>query len=438
MEAHRGPRGVVDPMSGVYQIKDARGRVHRVAGADPLTAMRRVADLYQVAVVGWRESRNARDAARPGPPGHDPTAGEVARGRTTLTGSAARDGTAPDYLPRRPAAPAARPAEGDLSQGTTPLNATDPTTTTTGAGPTSTGPTDASVEDTGADQQVAASEQALRNFIALAPYARSGDPGSRWAAGRGVDAALVRAVQVGAITAGQAQRELSARWAARPDPSSTAVSTADTAGQVPDRFPIARDLAVWIAEDAIGLFLDNRDQHGLDETQARAASILQIAEGVLTPDDPVAAPPAVTAPADTAREPPDDGPACGRLPDAVAGNGPTTRASSALEPVTTRAHDAVVESGEAPPTQAVSTGPSTEPTTHHACGREPTAVLVDRARAAVAALPEPGAGAGGPRGDEQARREQLTVWHTDDHAATTAESGTGRFDADDPAAGRQW
>jgi hypothetical protein len=38
--------------------------------------------------------------------------------------------------------------------------------------------------------------------------------------------------------------------------------------------------AAQLADDAIGLFLEYRDQHGYDEPQARAAAAHEVAEGV--------------------------------------------------------------------------------------------------------------------------------------------------------------
>ncbi len=52
----------------MYEVKDDTGKVRRITGRDAEHACRRVADLYQVAVVAVRESRDARDAIRIGMP----------------------------------------------------------------------------------------------------------------------------------------------------------------------------------------------------------------------------------------------------------------------------------------------------------------------------------------------------------------------------------
>jgi hypothetical protein len=49
--------------------------------------------------------------------------------------------------------------------------------------------------------------------------------------------------------------------------------------QLVAQLPIDAGLAHKIAHDAIGLFLENRDQHGLDEVQARAEAEREVAEG---------------------------------------------------------------------------------------------------------------------------------------------------------------
>ena len=40
-----------------------------------------------------------------------------------------------------------------------------------------------------------------------------------------------------------------------------------------------------IAEDAIGLFLEYRDQHGQDEAQARASAVSEVLEAVDVEDE---------------------------------------------------------------------------------------------------------------------------------------------------------
>ena len=46
----------------VYQVKDDTGKVYRLADSDPIRACQRVADLYGVTIVAWRESRDPKDA----------------------------------------------------------------------------------------------------------------------------------------------------------------------------------------------------------------------------------------------------------------------------------------------------------------------------------------------------------------------------------------
>lgn len=51
-----------------YQVKDTTGRVYRVNAESPEAAMQLVATRHGVAVVAWRESRDAQDAIRVGFP----------------------------------------------------------------------------------------------------------------------------------------------------------------------------------------------------------------------------------------------------------------------------------------------------------------------------------------------------------------------------------
>ena len=40
-----------------YEVKDDAGKVYDIDAKDPESAMRRIADLYQVTVIAWREPR---------------------------------------------------------------------------------------------------------------------------------------------------------------------------------------------------------------------------------------------------------------------------------------------------------------------------------------------------------------------------------------------
>ncbi len=72
-------------------------------------------------------------------------------------------------------------------------------------------------------------DQALRNYIALAPYAapRATTAAQVAAAHRATAAAYVRAAQVGAISATRAQRELAALWSATPATGGEAARSSD-------------------------------------------------------------------------------------------------------------------------------------------------------------------------------------------------------------------
>jgi curli biogenesis system outer membrane secretion channel CsgG len=83
------------------------------------------------------------------------------------------------------------------------------------------------------------------------------------------------------ITAAQAA-DLKAQVAARLDGAEVVVIGNVTA------FAVYRDqgpFAPWdIADQAIGLFLEYRDQHGHDEQSARAAAALEVSQGVQVTD----------------------------------------------------------------------------------------------------------------------------------------------------------
>lgn len=59
------------------------------------------------------------------------------------------------------------------------------------------------------------------------------------------------------------------------------------------QLPIDADVARFIAEQAINLYLECRGQHGMDASQAFAETVATVAEGASTPADPAADPPDV-------------------------------------------------------------------------------------------------------------------------------------------------
>ena len=54
------------------------------------------------------------------------------------------------------------------------------------------------------------------------------------------------------------------------------------ANRLHDTLPIAGDLAFKLADDAIGLFLEYRDNFGYGEAEARAQATTEVAEGAST------------------------------------------------------------------------------------------------------------------------------------------------------------